>query len=225
MSRSICVLVAAALSIVSQAVPATAVVGDLTLGGGGFWPQQDMAYYSDPGPHFFGRIDFQLPDAPVLMFWTGVGGTFFAEDKQRVFIPTTGDPIPADQTTTQTALTFHIGAQLGSPSRRGFFRPRVAAGVGLYSLQTDTDWKWTNEDEAFSSLDEDSQVRLGWRGILGADFFFSPKWGLGAEFVSDQIWNVDQEAGEDAEKVTASYQGFSICVVLPLEIFKGRSGN
>lgn len=218
MSKPMLTFGAAIVFVVSTAAASkAATVGNLTVGGGGVWPQQKMAYYTDPGPHVFGRVDLQIPEVRMLMLWAGLGGTFFKDDDQRVYIETTGDPIPVNQSTTQTALTFHLGAQLGSHSRRGFFRPRAGAGIGLYSLQTNTDWKWTDEEEAFSSEDRDSQLRIGWRGFLGADFFPTPKWGIGAEFVTDQIWNVDQDAGDAAEEGTAIFHGFAVNFVLPLE--------
>jgi len=205
---------------VSSSAHATAF-GDLTLGIGGMWPQGSLTQYSDPGPNFLIRANYQIPQIRAVMLWGDLNLTLFSNETQRAYIDVHGGrDIPVDQTTNQYAVSLHVGLQTGNPSRRGFFRPHAALGAGFYLFATDVDWKGLNQDDPIAEETTDSQGRFGWRGVIGSDFFFTPKWGIAFDLLYDQVWRLNSTEGKETAHLTSRFQGFSLGVVIPFEQFR-----
>ena len=110
------------------------------------------------------------------------------------------------QNQSQFAFNAHVGAQFGWPKRTGLFRPRAALGIGPYFLRLHN-LERSADGTTVNNIQTDL-LRLGWRGIIGADFFFTKKWGLGLEYVYDDIFEVP--AGHRAR-----YHGLSLALVVP----------
>ncbi|MEW5702486.1 MAG: outer membrane beta-barrel protein [Candidatus Zixiibacteriota bacterium] len=216
-SRTLPILASLTTGIMAAPAQATAF-GDLTLGIGGMWPQGSLTQYSDPGPNFLLRANYQIPQLRTVMLWGDVNATLFSSETQRAYIDVYGGrDIPVDQNTSQYAVSFHLGLQTGNPSRLGLFRPRAAIGIGIYVFATDVNWKGMNQDDPIAEETTDSQGRFGWRGLLGSDFFFSPKWGIAVDLLYDQVWRLNQTEGKESAHLTSRFQGFSIGVVIPFE--------
>jgi len=196
--------------------------GELTAGLGGMWPQGTFAAYGDPGPHFLLRAEAEVPGFPALAGWISVDYAIFSSETLDAEA-TVGDiTIPLEQTNEQDALSLHAGIQLGSSSHSAFFRPRAAVGVGFYYFSTDVelrhkDWSGESEDELLYREVLDSQFRFGWRGILGADFYPTSKWGLFFEVVYDHVLDLNRIEGDTEAERTSRYQGFTMGVVFPFD--------
>ena len=195
------------------------VFGDVTLGAGGTWPQGSFAAYGDPGPQGMLRVTVQIPQIRTLMGWWDATFTHFSTETTPVEIEYLGRTFPADQNTSQDCLAFHLGLQVGNHTRRGFFRPHAGLGMGLYFFFTDVSLKEVRiggeDEEVFSSDVTDSQELLGWRGQIGSDFFFTPKWGLTFDLLYDHVWNLNRKEGDTRERQTSRFQGFTVGVVVP----------
>jgi len=194
--------------------PAAAVqekvpVGDLSFLVGGLYPQDSFVHFSDDGPVFTGRAAFHIPGAPGLIPWADLGAVFFSSPSGLTEVNTGSLIVVAKEERSEWALYLHGGLQLGSPSRRGFFRPRASAGPGFYVFFLDRDLTLPGDTEPYYTKSI-SLGRAGWRGMIGSDFFFTSNWGVSLEFLYDQAWSV--ENGQDVR-----YAGFQIGVALPLE--------
>jgi opacity protein-like surface antigen len=204
-----------------SSVPASGY-GELSGGIGGTWPQGSFAAYGDPGPRFLLRAEAEIPGVPALAGWISVDYAIFSSETFDTEA-TTGDiDIPLEQTNEQDALSIHAGIQLGSSSHKAFFRPRVGVGVGFYYFSTDVELRhkgWTSEDEDNLIYREvlDSQFRFGWRGVVGADFYPTSKWGLFFEAVYDHVFDLNQIEGDEEAERTSRFQGFTMGVVFPFE--------
>lgn len=184
-------------------------VGDLSILVGGLYPQDSFVHFSDDGPVFTGRCAFHIPGVPGLIPWLDLGGVFFRNTSGLTEDQTENLIVVAKENRDEWALYLHTGLQLGSPSRRGFFRPRASAGPGFYLFFLDRTLTLPGDVDPYYSKSI-SLGRAGWRGMIGSDFFFAQNWGVAVEFLYDQAWNV--ENGEDVR-----YAGFQIGVALPLE--------
>lgn len=195
--------------------------GEFTAGVGGTWPQGSFAAYGDPGPLFLLRVEAEVPDFEALAGWLSVGYVIFSSETFDTEA-TTGDIIiPLEQRNQQDALSVHVGLQLGSSSHHAFFRPRAAVGVGFYYFTTNVelrqkdDWSGEGDEEPLYREVLDSQFRFGWRGILGADFYLSPKWGVSFDIIYDHVLGLNRIEGDTEAERTSRYHGFAVGVVFP----------
>jgi hypothetical protein len=215
------VLVLASGGLLSEAAKGA---GEVTLGIGGVWPQGSFAAYGDPGPHFLARGELEIPGFPAAAGWVGLGFTLFSSESFRTDATVEDITIPLEETTSQSAFSFHVGIQLGSSSRQAFFRPRAAVGVGFYQFTTNVELKrtdWHDDEEPLYSENLDSQFRFGWRGVLGADFYFTSKWGVSFDLLYDHVLDLNRIEGDDQVKRTSRFQGFSVGVVFPFGFDQG----
>jgi len=196
--------------------------GEAGLGFGGIFPQGDFAQYSDPGPAFLLRVNTHIPKVETFSGWFCLGVNLFSSDESELVIDVDGYPLLAKKNIDEYGITLHAGLQLGSASRRGFFRPRAALAPGLYYFNTETSIRPLDYDEDLIEANN-GQLRFGWKAVLGADFFFSPKWGVSAVFVYDQVVNlhrdieIDEAGNTKPISRSARFQGFMIGVVIPFE--------
>jgi hypothetical protein len=204
-------------SICVPAVPASGA-GDVTLGLGGVWPQGSFAAYGDPGFTVLARGRLEVPGFPALSGWLDVNYVNFSAETFETELSTGDISFPADQTTTQQAVTVHIGAQLGSSSRKAFFRPRAAVGVGFYFFDTTLKLERKDADDDEEPLYTetlDSQACFGWRSVVGADFYFDQKWGVSVDLFYDHVSGLNRVEGDEETHRTSVYQGFAVGVVIP----------
>lgn len=195
-----------------------AVFGEVSLSAGGTFPQGTFAKYADPGFLINFRATIHIPKAEFLSFWLDFGGAKFSSEELFTtgFIPG-GPTFDVTQTTSESMVAGHIGLQLGNTTKRAFFRPRAAWGIGLYGFSTDV--TWTIEADTTIPLDTentDSQTKFGWRGTIGADLFISSQIGITADFVYDQVFGLNQTNSPQTvrdEKITSRFHGFSIGIV------------
>jgi hypothetical protein len=142
---------------------------------------------------------------PTLSFGTAFfpGESGLVEDETENFI------VIAKQETDRWAGAVNLGIQLGSPSRRGFFRPRAGIAPGFYLLGAQIDRTLPQDPEPYyqSTL---LLGRLGWKGVIGADLFFTRSAGLSLEFVYDQIWHIEN-------RQSGRYQGFAVGITVATE--------
>jgi opacity protein-like surface antigen len=160
-----------------------------------------------------GRATIHIPGAEVFVFWADLTlGTFASETLETTLSIAGGPTLPAQQTTTETMVAMHAGLQLASPTQRGFFRPRASIGIGPYFFDNTVFWSYDLGDTTVTLDSEklDSQVRFGWRGTLGVDFFVTPKYGITADFVYDHVFNLNQREGSFGVDQNARFQGFTV---------------
>jgi hypothetical protein len=113
---------------------------------------------------------------------------------------------------SEDLFTGHIGIQVASVTQRGAFRPRAGIGIGFYNFVTDLTWEADLPDTTIeiATQELDDQVKMGWRGIIGADFFFTPQFGASADFIYDHVFNVERVEGIEAVERTSRFTGFTI---------------
>jgi hypothetical protein len=174
------------------------VFGELHVGLGGCYPQGTYDNYADPGFIFDLRATLHIPHAEIIAGWIDFNYIEFRSDvfQTEGWIETGGGFItfPVLETYQEKLYTGHIGIQLVSPTRRGFFRPRAGIGIGFNNLQTDLKWEAQLPDTLLEIAREDldSQTKFGWRGIAGVDLFFTPKFGVCGDFIYDHVFNVER---------------------------------
>jgi len=221
MSRTATALVLSAVLVLGGAfAPVAHAGGEVTVGMGGVWPQGSFAAYGDPGPQFFGRVEVEIPDLPAAAIWLDVSFAIFSSETFRTEATADDIAFPVDQTTSQHALSFHTGLQLGSSSHNAFFRPRAAVGAGFYYFSTTVELRradWYSDEEPLYSETLDSQFRFGWRGIVGADFFVSSSWGISCEFVYDHVFGLNRIEGEQEAEKTARFHGVTVGAVFSFD--------
>jgi hypothetical protein len=193
---------------------------EVSAGLGGIWPQGSFAAYGDPGPHFLIRAEGEVPNFPALTGWITVDYAIFSSEKLDTEATVDDIAIPLEQINEQDALSVHVGVQLGSSSHKAFFRPRAGVGVGVYYFSTDVELRhkyWSDEDDDLVYREVlESQFCFGWRGVVGADFFPTPEWGIFVEAVYDHVFGLNRIEGDDEAERTSRYQGFAIGVVFPI---------
>jgi opacity protein-like surface antigen len=110
----------------------------------------------------------------------------------------------------------HIGLQVTSKTKRAFFRPRAALGIGIYGFSTETSWYEDLPDTSIKLAHEnlDNQTSFGWRGLIGADFFIMPQWGATIDFVYDHVFELNQNEGllGKADR-TSRFHGFTVGII------------
>ena len=197
-----------------------APTGDFVVLGGGAWPQGSTTEFSDAGWNLNLRLATHLRSIKGLIPTLQLGGTFFPQESRLVDDYTDTFIVLAEEETDRWAGSFNLGLQLGSPTRHGFFRPRAGIAPGFYTLAREVQRTLPGEVDPYYTKTL-WLGRLGWKGIVGADFFVSRMAGIALEFVYDQVWDV--ENGQSAR-----YQGFALGVTFAMEQFdepKGTAGE
>lgn len=176
---------------------------------GGSAPQGSFSRYVDGGLGVTVRAVYHTEPAPMIGFWGDINYLWFSSDCSVISYDEPGYWHTAEQEISEQDISLHIGAQLGSNSRRAFFRPRAALGPGLYVFYTSntiTATSWLGEEEEFSAIEE-AYVRFGWRIVLGADLFVKPRLGASMELVYDHIYKLDHPEGLHAPRLTTRFNG------------------
>jgi hypothetical protein len=214
--------VTAALCIgLSQPVSAN-TFGEVAGSIGGIYPQGSFTHYADPGFTVNGRITIHLPVLKFMVGWMDLSYVQFSSDKvetrRQLYDFDNGITIwrPVEQTTEETMIAGHLGLQLASTTRRAFFRPRAALGLGIYGFENSISWKEKDGDSDVTLATEtlDEQTRLGWRALLGVDFFVTAQWGATVDFIYDHVFGLNQQDGPSAAAdLTSRFQGFSLGVI------------
>ena len=194
-------------------------VGDLTMSLGYSAPQGTFTRYASTGFHALLRVSFPAQDKAPISFWFGFAFTHFSRQESTVYVEYTSHDYsyygPAREVLEEDAFALHVGLQLGNPTRRAFFRPRASLGVGLYVFSTtvkyfEPDWP---DDYELGGYTDQLLGRFGWRGVVGADFFFTPKWGLSLDLHYDHVLRLNLSEATESKNITARFQG--IAVVTP----------
>lgn len=192
------------------------------------YPQGTFRKYSDNGLYGNARLIAHLNSFKAISGFADLSGSFFKSTEENGILFKSADPydireLNATKKTSEYSLALHIGTLLGSDSRNSFFRPKVGLAGGLYLFNTQTqlfDDLYLDEDPL--AEDNQTQIRVGWRGIIGTDLFFTPKWGLSFEFTYDHVLNLhhtlDFLPGVGVYKVgqTARFNSYSIGAIFPL---------
>jgi len=182
---------------------------DYTILGGFSEPRGTFSRYADGGLGVTVRATYHPRPVRAIGFWGDLNYIWFGSDWSTVEFDEPGYEPTADQKITEQAISFHVGAQLGSKSGRAFFRPRAAIGPGLYvfyTTSTITAKDAFGEEEEFGGL-EDTFVRFGWRIILGADLYVKSRFGIAVELVYDHVYRLDQPEGYDSPSLTTRFTG------------------
>ncbi len=166
-------------------------IGELGLTIGGIYPQGNYVKYAEPGFNATIRGNFRISGFEATSIWVDFNFSEFSRQTTDIDIIAGSFIVPGVQTISEQAFSFHTGLQLGSQTRRGFFRPRAAIGPGLFIFTTKTSVKQEGATEDLAS-DADTQVKFGWRGVVGAEFFFTTKWGITVEFLYDHVLNLNR---------------------------------
>jgi hypothetical protein len=198
------------------------LVGEFAFCGGLISPQGNFASYSDEGANFMLRVNTHVNEAKAFSGLLTIGASIFSNEENSLIIDAGGFALPAKENIDQYSFSLHIGLQVGSESRNSVFRPRAALAPGLYFFNTETSIRPLDYDEDLIEVNE-GQLRFGWKGNLGVDFFFSTKWGISFDFNYDQVFDMDRFVEIDefghSEKISRSsrFHTFLIGVVIPLE--------
>jgi hypothetical protein len=191
---------------------------DVTAELGAVFPDGSLSRYASDGFALGLRGLWHVPGTEVLGLWGDVGFNIFSSESRRVSIPVNGGiDIPVEQKTEASGFSFHVGGALTPGSRRSFFRPRLGAGIGAYSLSTDNSWKGTNNDEPFAETTVDSDWGWGWRGLVGADLFFGRSWGVAIDYVVDQVYDLDKTDGGETDDSPSSFDSILVGVTFALD--------
>ena len=198
-------------------------IGEFGASLGWVFPQGDFVTFSDPGPGINLRLNLRPKSLRAVGLRIEFGGNFFKSESEKIWVDVPGGPtILAKHTVSQTAWSLHTGLQLGSGTRRGFFRPRASLSPGLYVFSVNTAIKWDGDDENFYDESE-SQAKFGWRGTLGTTLFFKTSWGLSFDFVLDRVYSLHKSTVEDnlgritSTSTSAEFHGYMVGVVIPLD--------
>ncbi len=194
-------------------------IGDFTIGFGYSAPQGTFTRYADVGFHALARATIPTRERSPLAFWVDFTFTYFKNEDRQVYIEYEssdeyyyGD---AKEVLDETAYALHLGLQLGNPTRRAFFRPRAAIGAGFYVFATGVKYIALDgrEDDELTGFKDQVLGRFGWRGVLGADFFFTPRWGIAVDLHYDHVLHMHLTAEAENRNLTARFQGIAIGVI------------
>jgi hypothetical protein len=191
------------------------VFGELHIGLGGTFPQGTFARYADPGFIVDLRATVHIPKAEFIVAWMDFNYILFARENIETQGEMTVGPVttyfPVMEKYSEDLYTAHVGLQLASNTQRGAIRPRAGIGIGVYNFVTDLTWEAELADTTLevAKLDLDDQFRLGWRGIIGIDFFFTPQFGASADFIYDHVFNVERVEGTEVLNRTSRFHGFT----------------
>jgi hypothetical protein len=216
---SVVLLLLGLVALTPLSARAEGATGDFSIGVGMVYPQGDFASYGDPGPNVCLRARVDVPGVSGLSGWASLNYSGFSTDTISTDVSISGQTFPVDQTTSEDAVSFHVGLQLGSGSRNAFFRPRAGVGVGIYYFSTTRTLNSTTTEGEDAELDSetlDSHACMGWRGVVGADFYFKHGWGISVDLLYDHVFNLHRVKGDYESERTSRYQGFSVGAVFPL---------
>ena len=203
-------------------------IGEMGINGGVIFPQGNFVRYADAGPAFVIRANAHIPKFEAVSGWLDFSGALFTEEREAAILDVSNSSFAGELVTSQYTFSLHLGLQLGSGTRSGAIRPRVAIAPGIYYFSTETKFTQTNFFNVDNTLllERDDQLRFGWRGVIGSDFFFSTKWGISFDFVYDQVWNLHEvlainQSGQSVQRSqSARFNGYMIGVVIPFEANK-----
>ena len=192
---------------------------------GGTFPKGNFHKYTDDGYYGNARLVAHLKSMKALSGFTEFSGSFFKYTTEDVLLTDGIRQREVVKKNSQYSVSWHLGMMLGSGSRNSFFRPKLGLAGGLYLFNTQT----LLVDDIFIddpplAEDNETQVRVGWRGIVGANFFFTPNWGISLEFTSDQVLNLHNtvefipEVGVTKVGQSARFNNYSIGVIFPIPI-------
>ena len=183
--------------------------GDVVVSLGGEWPQGSTPTFYDPGFNIAARAAYHLPFLKGAIPTLGLGATFFPGESGLVDDVTDSFVVLAKEESDRYSIALNIGIQIGSPTRRGFFRPRAGIAPGFYALSKYVERTLPGEDDPYYSKSL-WLGRAGWKGVIGVDLFVSHQAGIALEYVYDQIWHLDnQQSGR--------YQGFAVGVTFAVD--------
>jgi hypothetical protein len=215
--KALCLLIVGVLGILSAGVASAGIFGELHLGLGGTFPQGTFARYADPGFIVDLRATIHIPAVEFIVGWLDFNYIMFARETVETngsIISDTGMRItfPVNEKYAEDLFNGHVGIQLANPTQHGMFRPRAGIGLGFYNFVTDLTWEADLPDTTIeiATQDLDDQLRMGWRGIIGADFFFTPQFGASADFIYDHVFNVERIEGTEVVDRTSRFLGFTI---------------
>ena len=228
-SRFQAVLLAALILV--QAHPAQAgekpspdsSAGDVVVSLGGEWPQGSSTAFYDPGFNIAARAAYHLPFLKGVIPTFGLGATFFPGESRLVDDFTDSFVVLAKEESDRYSIALNMGIQIGSPTRRGFFRPRAGIAPGFYVLSKYVERTLPGEDDPYYSKSL-WLGRAGWKGVVGADLFVSHEVGIAIEYVYDQVWHLDNHQ-------SGRYQGFAVGVTFAVDQMEeteeewGKSAN
>jgi hypothetical protein len=183
--------------------------GDVVVSVGGEWPQTSTSAFYDPGFNIAARAAYHLPFLKGVIPTLGLGATFFPSESGLVDDVTESFVVLAKEESDRYSFAMNLGIQIGSPTRRGFFRPRAGIAPGFYALSKHVERTLPGDVDPYYSKSV-WLGRAGWKGVVGADLFVSREVGIALEFVYDQVWHLDnQQSGR--------YQGFAIGVTFAVD--------
>lgn len=201
-------------------------LGEVGIAVGQTAPQGEFAKFADPGFNAMLRVNVHPKAFPIASTWIDLNVAVFGIEEREIILTAPGTslpPIPATEKISDYAVYIHAGLQLGSWTRKGFFRPRASLAPGLYLFNKHTSVRADNATEDLYSEDN-ALLRIGWRAVIGTDLFFTPKWGLSIEFMYDQVQNMhyiveNTQSGPSARSSRpARYHSIMAGVVIPLDI-------
>lgn len=223
--KNIFIILIFCFMIFGQANAAT--MNEVSINSGITFPQGTFHRYSDNGFYGHVRLISHLNSFKALSGFADLSGSFFSSTEEDVLFTSDGIfPLWRNTTkkTSEYSVALHIGTLIGSDSRNSFFRPKVGIAGGLYLFNTETQILDEFDDDDILAEDNNTQVRVGWRGIIGTDLFFTPKWGLSFEFTYDHVLNLHHtlefNPGVGVTRVgqTARFNNYSIGVIFSLPI-------
>ncbi len=205
------------IGVITKSISAR-TIGEMNLSGGPVYPQGKHVKYADPGPQFLLRGTFHVSKFKAFSGWFDVNAAFFQSDESPIGITIDDVVFPGKQKTSEYAISLHTGLQLGSDTRNGIFRPRIAIGPGLYFFDTETSIELLDYEDDFDTQN-DTQVRFGWRAMIGTEVFFSTKWGLSFDIIFDQVLRLHGSEGLGNSSSNAGFNSYMIGIVIPFKTF------
>lgn len=186
------------------------------------FPQGTFHRYTDNGPYGHARLVAHMNSFKAISVFADLSGSFFSTTEEDVIISDDIFIYDAVRRISEYSVALHIGTLVGSDSRNSFFRPKFGIAGGLYLFNTETVIFDPIFDEEPLAEDNQTQVRVGWRGIIGTDLFFTPKWGLSFEVTYDHVLNLHHThefipgVGLTNIGQSARFNSFSVGVIFPI---------
>ncbi|HUT56660.1 MAG TPA: hypothetical protein VNA25_02170 [Phycisphaerae bacterium] len=217
-SAKVTILLAVVLLSAQPVEARKGIAGDAALLVGGIiWPRSSFGEQARPGFVAEFRWTGRFKSVEFLSIWGSLSAFRFSLKDRSLEAASPDGPIPVTQQTRYVAFGGHIGAQIDSPSRRSVVRPR--AGVGIC-------WYGFNKDDSFTRVGESAPYhdagtggfRLGWRAIVGADFYFFPKGGLALDFLYQEMWHLPQPSGSHVDESTLRFLGIALNILVKQEV-------
>jgi hypothetical protein len=161
------------------------------LAGGPRYPQGNFAADAEPGFGGMLRVAWHIPRVEMFALWAEFGGTFYSHLSEEIEVEVDGRSLDVLKTIDHYNFSLHPGLQLGSMTRRGFFRPRLAVCPSVYFFNTETSYRVIGNEEDLLE-DHNTQARFGWHGLLGADLWFRPRWAVSFDFIYDHVLELER---------------------------------